>query len=98
MTLHIHIEKYFEKVADWATVVLGNSITFMVVLCLIVFWFVNRSFDDPNLQELIRDFIHAITFLSLFIIQKSFNRFSGALHLKINELVVANKSANKLDN
>ena len=29
----------------------------------------------------------------MFIIQKSFNRFSAALHLKINELVAANENA-----
>ncbi len=41
----------------------------------------------------IGDIILGITFLSLFIIQKSFNRFSAALHLKVNELVVSHESA-----
>jgi low affinity Fe/Cu permease len=31
--------------------------------------------------------------LSLFIIQKSFNRFSAFLHIKVNELIVSNKTA-----
>jgi low affinity Fe/Cu permease len=38
---------------------------------------------------------HGITFLSLFVIQKEFSRFSGSLHLKVNELVVSTKTANK---
>jgi low affinity Fe/Cu permease len=39
--------------------------------------------------------IHGITFLSLFVIQKEFSRFSGSLHLKVNELMVSTKTANK---
>jgi low affinity Fe/Cu permease len=35
-----------------------------------------------------------MTFLALFIIQKSFNRFSGSLHLKVNELVASHEPAN----
>jgi low affinity Fe/Cu permease len=30
----------------------------------------------------------------LFIIQKSFNKFSGSLHLKVNELVSSHEPAN----
>lgn len=47
-----------------------------------------------DVQEFIRDVIHSLTFLSLFVIQKEFNRFSAALHLKVNELVSSHKSAN----
>jgi low affinity Fe/Cu permease len=38
--------------------------------------------------------ILGITFLSFFMIQKSFNRFSASLHLKLNELVSAHDNAN----
>ncbi|HTJ50925.1 MAG TPA: low affinity iron permease family protein [Cyclobacteriaceae bacterium] len=37
--------------------------------------------------------ILGFTFLSLFIIQKSFNRFSASLHLKVNELVSSHEPA-----
>jgi low affinity Fe/Cu permease len=40
------------------------------------------------------DVIFTVTFLSIFIIQKSVNRFSAALHLKLNELVSAHDKAN----
>jgi low affinity Fe/Cu permease len=96
MTIHIQIERYFEKVADFATVILGNSITFILALGMVVFWFSNRLFYTQDIHDSIGDVILGITFLSLFIIQKTFNRFSGALHLKINELVVSNKAANNL--
>jgi low affinity Fe/Cu permease len=42
---------------------------------------------------IIGDIIFGITFLSLFIIQKSFNRFSASLHLKINELISSHDTA-----
>jgi low affinity Fe/Cu permease len=34
-----------------------------------------------------------VAFLSLFIIQKSFNRFSASLHLKVNELLASQEPA-----
>jgi low affinity Fe/Cu permease len=34
-----------------------------------------------------------VTFLSLFIIQKTFNRFAAILHLKVNELVISHEPA-----
>ena len=37
--------------------------------------------------------ILGITFLSLFIIQKSFNRFSASIHIKINELLASHNPA-----
>jgi low affinity Fe/Cu permease len=43
---------------------------------------------------MVGDLILGVTFLSLFIIQKSFNRFSASLHLKVNELVASHEQAN----
>jgi hypothetical protein len=77
MTLHIHIEKYFEKVADLVTVILGNSITFIVALCMIVFWFSNRQFYVQDIHDSIGDVILGVTFLSLFIIQKNVQSVFG---------------------
>ena len=37
--------------------------------------------------------ILAVAFLSVFFIQKSFNRFSASLHLKVNELVASHDTA-----
>jgi low affinity Fe/Cu permease len=45
---------------------------------------------------MIRDIVLSITFLSFFIIQKSFSRFSKVLHLKLNELVVSHEHANNI--
>jgi low affinity Fe/Cu permease len=89
-----HVEKIFEKVTTTATVILGSSITFIVALVMVVFFLSGEAFYTQDIQHIIRDLIHSITFLSLFIIQKEFNRFSGALHLKVNELVHSHKTAN----
>ena len=88
------VEGLFEKLTAIATAILGSSFTFIVVLIMIFYFLTNEEFRTQERQHQLRDVIHAVTFLSLFIIQKEFNRFSGAIHLKINELVVSNKKAN----
>jgi low affinity Fe/Cu permease len=60
---------------------------------MVVFWFFNRQYSSHDINEVIRDLIHGVTFLSLFVIQKEFSRFSGSLHLKVNELVASTETA-----
>jgi low affinity Fe/Cu permease len=86
-------ESGFEKLTSLATMILGNSITFLFALCLVLFWWMNNLTNRPNIHEIIGDIIFGLTFLCLFIIQKSFNRFSAGLHLKVNELVSATENA-----
>jgi low affinity Fe/Cu permease len=76
-----------------ATAILGNSFTFIIALCTVVFWLTNKRFYTEDIHYSIGDVILGITFLSLFIIQKSFNRFSASLHLKVNELVSSHEPA-----
>jgi low affinity Fe/Cu permease len=92
--IHKHTEVIFEKLTSIATTVLGNSITFIFALGLVIFWFSNQEFRTQSIHAMIGDIIFSITFLSLFIIQKAFNKFSGSLHLKINELVSSHEPAN----
>jgi low affinity Fe/Cu permease len=87
-------EKLFEKLVSLATAILGNSITFILAVCLVLFWWINNIFTTRDVHIIIGDIIFGVTFLSLFIIQKSFNRFSASLHLKINELVSSHEPAN----
>ncbi|WP_309641160.1 low affinity iron permease family protein [Flavobacterium sp.] len=92
--IYRHAETGFEKLTSIATVILGNSITFIFAFCLVLFWWINNYLTNtPNIHEIIGDIIFGSTFLSLFIIQKSFNRFSAGLHLKVNELVAASDNA-----
>ncbi len=91
--LYRHTETIFEKLTALATIVLGNSITFIAALCLVIYFLTNKAFFEQDMQYCIRDIIHGIAFLTLFVIQKEFNRFAASLHLKINELVISNESA-----
>ncbi|MEI7492605.1 MAG: low affinity iron permease family protein [Bacteroidota bacterium] len=92
--IYRNLEKGFEKIASVAIAILGNSITFIIALCMVIFWLSNKQFYTQNIHNCIGDTILGVAFLSLFIIQKSFNRFSASLHLKVNELVSSHKPAN----
>jgi low affinity Fe/Cu permease len=87
-------EGAFERLVSLATSILGNSITFILAFCLVLFWWINNIFTTRDVHQIIGDIIFGVTFLSMFIIQKSFNKFSGSLHLKINELVSSHEPAN----
>jgi low affinity Fe/Cu permease len=91
--IYRHIERCFEKLASIVIVILGNSITFILALCTVIFWLSNKQFYKQNIHECIGDIILGVTFLSLFIIQKTFNRFAAILHLKVNELVISHEPA-----
>lgn len=91
--IYSYTEKIFEKLTSLATAILGNSITFLLALCLVLFWWINNIFTTKDIHQIIGDIIFGVTFLSLFIIQKSFNRFSGSIHLKINELLSSHEPA-----
>ena len=92
--VYIKIEKTFEKLTSIAKRVLGNSITFVFASCLVIFWWATNLFTSNDSHQNIGDIIFGITFLSLFIIQKSFNRYSALIHLKMNELISSHESAN----
>lgn len=91
---YLNIEKQFEKLTSFSTAILGNSISFMLAFCLVLYWWVNDIESKATVHQMIGDIIFGTTFLSLFIIQKSFNRYSALLHLKINELVSSHENAN----
>ena len=94
-----NIENGFEKLTTLATTIMGNSITFLIATGVVIYWLTNKDFWVMDVHQKIGDAILGLTFLSLFFIQKSFNRFSGSLHLKINELVASHEAAsNKVIN
>ncbi len=93
-TIYRQIELSFERMTSIATNVMGNSITFILALGLVVYWLSDQQFHEQEIHTSIGEIILSITFLSMFIIQKAFNRFSGSLHLKVNELVSSHEPAN----
>lgn len=87
------VERKFEGLTSVCTKVLGNSITFIVALIMVIFWWSTNLFTSNDIHQNIGDIIFGITFLSLFIIQKSFNRYSALIHLKMNELISSHELA-----
>ncbi len=84
----------FELLTQLATKLLGNSIVFVVAFCMVIYWWGTNLFTSSNAHQNIGDIIFGFTFLSLFIIQKSFNKYSALVHLKMNELISSNELAN----
>lgn len=91
---YLHIERKFEGLTRIATKILGNSITFILAFFLVLFWWGTNLFTSKDLHQNIGDIIFGITFLSLFIIQKSFNRYSALIHLKMNALISSHELSN----
>ena len=78
--LYWYLENSFEKLTSIATAILGNSITFIIAFFTVIFWLSEKEFFKQDLHHCIGDIILGITFLSFFMIQKSFNRFSASSH------------------
>ena len=91
---YFNIERQFERLVSIVTRILGNSITFILAFILVIFWWVSYLPTSRDLHQNIGDIIFGTTFLSLFIIQKSFNKFSAFTHLKMNELISSHEPAN----
>jgi low affinity Fe/Cu permease len=91
------LEELARCVTDWT----GGSWAFAVALGTIVVWGVTGPlfrFSD-TWQLVINTGTTIITFLMVFLIQRSQNKDSRALHLKLNEIVAAlNGASNRLIN
>ena len=85
----------FEKVSNTITTYSGSSAVFLAAIALIVFWGISGPiFHFSNTWLLIVNTgTSIITFLMVFLIQKSQNKESIAVQLKLNELIAANNSA-----
>jgi low affinity Fe/Cu permease len=85
----------FERFANWATKATGSATAFILAVLIIVVWGITGpifKFSDVW-QLVINTGTTIITFLMVFLIQKSQNKDSKAVHLKLNELIAANKYA-----
>ena len=88
------LDRSFERTTSVFTRILGNPITFIIAVSLVVFWLTNIDYQTHTIKDIIRDYVYGLSFLTLFIIQKSFNHFSASLNIKINELLISNALAN----
>ncbi len=88
-------ENFFERFSSWATNATGSSGAFILALVVVVIWAVTGPvFKYSNTWQLvINTGTTIVTFLMVFLIQKSQNKDSRAVHLKLNELIAAHEGA-----
>lgn len=88
-----------EKFSTVVTGAAGSSSAFLVAVLLILVWLITGpifNYSD-TWQLVINTGTTIITFLMVFLIQRSQNKESIAIHLKLNELVAAHsKASNRL--
>lgn len=82
---------FFERFAEWATKATGSSVAFLLAAGTIVVWGITGPIFDfsETWQLVINTGTTIITFLMVFLIQKTQNKDSKAIHLKLNELIAA---------
>ena len=85
----------FERFANWATNATGSSTAFIMAISIIVVWLVTGpifNYSD-TWQLIINTGTTIVTFLMVFLIQKTQNKDSKAIHLKLNELLASHAGA-----
>jgi low affinity Fe/Cu permease len=82
---------WLERMSGHATEWTGSSLAFALAIGVVVVWAVTGPiFDYSNTWQLvINTGTTIVTFLMVFLIQRSQNKDSMALHLKLNELVAS---------
>jgi low affinity Fe/Cu permease len=91
----------FERFANWATLATGSSAAFIIAMAVIIVWAVTGPiFKYSNTWQLIINTgTTIVTFLMVFLIQKSQNKDSKAIHLKLNELIASHQgTSNRMVN
>ncbi|MES2892624.1 MAG: low affinity iron permease family protein [Bacteroidota bacterium] len=86
---------FFERFSTKVTRLAGSTPAFMIALALILFWALTGPYFhfSETWQLVINTGTTIITFLMVFLIQKSQNKDSLAIQLKLNELVAAHEFA-----
>ncbi|WP_114941164.1 low affinity iron permease family protein [Mucilaginibacter endophyticus] len=92
---------FFERFSNWATAATGSSAAFILAAATIVIWAVTGPIFhySETWQLIINTGTTIVTFLMVFLIQKSQNKDSKAIHLKLNELLASHEgTSNRMIN
>ncbi|MDJ1491368.1 low affinity iron permease family protein [Cytophagaceae bacterium DM2B3-1] len=89
------IALFFEKFANKTTQLAGSSGAFTLALLTIIIWLATGPIFhySDTWQLIINTGTTIITFLMVFLIQKSQNKDGMAMQLKLNELIAASQRA-----
>jgi low affinity Fe/Cu permease len=85
------LEAFAQRITQWV----GSSWAFLAALGLVAVWVLSGPiFDYSNTWQLVINTGTTImTFLMLFLLQRSQNHESAAMHMKLNELVAGLEGA-----
>ncbi|SDF74856.1 Low affinity Fe/Cu permease [Mucilaginibacter pineti] len=86
-------KNFFERFSNWATAATGSSAAFIIAAATVVIWAVTGPLFNysETWQLVINTGTTIVTFLMVFLIQKSQNKDSKAIHLKLNELLASHE-------
>jgi low affinity Fe/Cu permease len=89
------IGRRMEQFAVWTSNWTGSSWAFIIAAALVALWLVSGTFFHySDTWQLVMNTISSIvTFLMVFLIQRSQNKDTLAMHVKLNEIVAALKGA-----
>ena len=89
----------FEQFASAVTKKAGSTGAFILAFTIVIVWIFSGHFFgySDTWQLVINTGTTIVTFLMVFLIQKSQNKDSIAVHIKLNELVASNdKASNRM--
>ncbi len=86
---------FFDRFSNWATNAAGSSAAFIGAVSLVLLWAGTGPLFNysENWQLVINTGTTIITFLMVFLIQKSQNKDGKAIQIKLNELIAAHEKA-----
>lgn len=87
--------RFFENMAARVTKAAGSNTSISIAFLIVIVWLVWGPFVNfsEHWQWIIHTITTIITFLMVFLIQKSQNKDSLAIQLKLNELIAAHEMA-----
>src|SRR5438128_12680817 len=90
-TLERRLEWFSRKSTEWA----GSSWAFIVAVLIVLAWAITGPLFDfsDTWQLVINTGTTIVTFWMVFLIQRTQNKDSAAIQLKLNELIAASKGA-----
>jgi low affinity Fe/Cu permease len=85
------VRKRFTELSDRATYILGSPWSVLTSVALIIAWLLSGPFFhfSDTWQLVINTTTTVITFIMVFVIQASTNRFGKAMMLKMDEILLA---------